>query len=475
MDMNHMTATRTRSIGAHGVWYAILVACWGISGPARGIAAVAGQTAPPGFGNAVVYDLKETSAFDLPDAVRFFFIMGRSTICRQEPNEQVRRYPKFKSSQPLYGSLRVGTPYGSRDPGLCYQYAIDESGGTGRGYDRLYVDTDLNGDLTDDDPAQRRRDVPGNLYPPANALKMSVCFDGVRIRVDPKGEAERRLEVMPHLRLFRGGGDRIYVSFIPAKVRTGLVQLGPEKFQAFLGHDRSLPGWLDYPTTSLHFLPADRPELRTASWVGGRMLSSTHRYGDVFYRFSATPEGDQLFVRQYQGPLGTFEIRAGTRDIADLSASGSLALPDTIVALTEDLDSGGAKAVRSCRLPVGDYSPYVLDVTYGRLKFSVTRNYHDDGRPRARILDPRGPGTIRIRADKPFVLDFSGRPQILFAAPARDQRVKRGDVLDVKAVLIDPALEIMFRQISHEKTLDPTVVIRRANGAVVAEGVMPFG
>jgi hypothetical protein len=33
----------------------------------------------------------------------------------------------------------------------------------------------------------------------------------------------------------------------------------------------------------------------------------------------------------------------------------------------------------------------------------------------------------------------------------------------------------MFRQISCEKTLDPTVVIRRANGEVLAEGVMPFG
>ena len=66
----------------------------------------------------------------------------------------------------------------------------------------------------------------------------------------------------------------------------------------------------------------------------------------------------------------------------------------------------------------------------------------------------------------------------------------------VKAVLIDPELDIMIRRlddtarkqkkeyatpngqkrtIERNKSLDPKVVITRADGEKVAEGVMPFG
>jgi hypothetical protein len=475
MNVNRTGVTRNRWASACGGLCTMLMACVEIGGSARASAAVAEPTAPPGYGNAVAYDLKETSAFDLPPSVRIFFVMGHPTVCQREPNEQVRRYPEFKSSQPLYGSLRVGVPYGSRDPGLCHQYAVDESGGTGRGYDRLYLDVNLNGDLTDDGPGQRPRSAPEGLYPAPNFLKASACFDPLRIRIDPKNNAPR-IEIMPYLYMLRGIEDRVSVAFIPTKVRVSLLRLGHEEFQAFLGYDRSLAGGLDHPSTPLHFIHADRPNGVPGSWTGGRTLASTHRQGDVFYRLSAAPEGDKLFVRQYEGPLGTFEIQAGGRDITDFSISGSVADRDTTVAFAEDLGSGSVTPVRSCRLPVGDYNPYVLDVAYGQLTFSVARNTHEDGQPRARILDPRNTGTIRIRADKPFVLDFSGKPQVLFASPARDHRVKLGDTLDVKAVLIDPARDFMFSLISYEKkTLNPTVAIKRASGAMVAEGVMPFG
>ena len=39
-----------------------------------------------------------------------------------------------------------------------------------------------------------------------------------------------------------------------------------------------------------------------------------------------------------------------------------------------------------------------------------------------------------------FVLDFSNQPEVLFASPAKDLRVKPGDTLEVKAVLVDPKL-----------------------------------
>ena len=86
------------------------------------------------------------------------------------------------------------------------------------------------------------------------------------------------------------------------------------------------------------------------------------------------------------------------------------------------------------------------------------------------------------------MLDFSNKPDVMFASPAKDQRVKAGDELQVKAVLVDPKLDFMIRGLEDTTrpkatpesrgrnfSLDPKVLITRANGEKVAEGVMPFG
>ncbi len=117
----------------------------------------------------------------------------------------------------------------------------------------------------------------------------------------------------------------------------------------------------------------------------------------------------------------------------------------------------------------------MLNITYDTLQCMVLRNIHADGMPRGRSQEGPPVYAIRIRADKPFVLDFSGKPEVLFASPSKSHRVARGGQLDVKAVLIDPSLDIMFRSIRQSGQLNPKVVIKRAGGAIVAEGVMPFG
>ncbi len=91
------------------------------------------------------------------------------------------------------------------------------------------------------------------------------------------------------------------------------------------------------------------------------------------------------------------------------------------------------------------------------------------------------------------MLDFAAKPDVMFASPAKDQRLKLGEELQVKAVLVDPVLDFMIRNLDdstrkqtkdtngkalgYERnlSLDPIVLITRANGEKVAEGVMPFG
>jgi hypothetical protein len=259
------------------------------------------------------------------------------------------------------------------------------------------------------------------------------------------------------------------------QVCEGMIQIGDTRCRVFLGHRGSGTAQFDLPTTALYVLPANRPIRFLPSWIGGEQLSNTYRHGDGFYRFSATAAGDKLFVRRYEGPLGTLQLGTGGRKASEVSMVGSVAAPDTAVLVSDEREAGGPLPVRSCRLPVGDYYPGFLSITYDRLQFGILRNYYADGQRLAQIANRSQPGTLRIRADQPFVLDFSGKPQVLFALPAKNHRVKLGAELLVKGVLIDPALDVMFRYVREDRQLDPKVVIRRANGEIVAQGVMPFG
>ena len=212
-----------------------------------------------------------------------------------------------------------------------------------------------------------------------------------------------------------------------------------------------------------------------------------------FFRFSAGPDGE-LTVRPYAGDLGTFEIGPGTRKLTNTSFSltGSFEARDWAVAAGGDIKDGRPTEASRCQVPVGDYLPEFLTLQFGRLRIQLSQNYHSEGKRQNRDGRPNVYG-ITIRKDQPFVLDFSSRPDVMFTSPTNSQRVKAGDTLMVMAVLVDPKLDIMIRRLedtSHKQTkdaegkplgyernlsLDPKVIITRANGEKVAEGVMPFG
>jgi len=438
------------------------------------------------------FDLEEISAFEVPKSVRHSFVMGQRATYGEDPNEEVRTYPSFASDKPLYGTVVFGAAYGKPEEGLSYAFALDESGGTGQGYDRLYFDTNRNADLTDDPPHKPLKNVPEGASLSYSSITTQVVFDFFRVGIDPNDSADRRLEVMPRLLMFDSGYG--YLSFVSTKARKGRIEVGGQSFCAVLGHAYIIAGWFDHPATALHILPVDESD-RAPSWWGGEQLTGMHKRGDTYYRFSATPSGDKLIVQPYDGPLGTFEIGPGGRDIKVMSAQGSLQAEKTAVALSAELGQDHAQSVRSCRLPVGDYLPSYMTITYGRLTISMSHNYHLDGKPRDTATRKLVYG-IRIREDEPFVFDFSNKPAVMFASPAQGHRIKLGEELKVLAVLTDPVLDIMIRRLSdtsrkqdkefklpdgtprtykQDLSLDPKVTIARADGEVIAEGVLPFG
>ena len=269
------------------------------------------------------------------------------------------------------------------------------------------------------------------------------------------------------------------------RVRRGEIELDGTRYDVFLG---------PHPRTEFCLIPKSNPQ-DYPRWLGGDNLKAMHAIGGKYYSFATTPAGNKLLVRPYEGNFGTFEVGAGERDIQEIKMQGSLSSENTTVAVGGNLEDGQSKPAKSCRLPVGDYLPYYLTLTFGRLRITVSNNYYTDGQDRRPSNRPPIYG-IKIREDNSYVFDFSNKPEVIFASPAKDHRVKLGRELKVEAVLIDPELDIMIRRlydttrkqkreyttsngqkrtIEIDKSLEPKVLITRADGETVAEGVMPFG
>ena len=67
--------------------------------------------------------------------------------------------PAYRSTKPLYAKL-VLDEGGTK----VLTLAFDESAGTGKGYDTLYADINVNGNLTDDKPMRGNRSGPRGLF-----------------------------------------------------------------------------------------------------------------------------------------------------------------------------------------------------------------------------------------------------------------------------------------------------------------------
>jgi len=436
---------------------------------------------PAAGADDLIFDLEEVSACELFEQIPTF-ALGQQATCTRRPDPNVRAYPALKSDKPVYGSVQFGSYDEARNPALLYHFVADESGGSGTGYDRLYLDLNGDKDLSNDTPVLPKNDWPAQLRLRYTSIERDVLFDRLGIPL-PFGPAGRRpLEVVPRLLLLKGGSAML--SFVPTKARRGHIEIAGRQYDVFLGQTQPVCGWFDHPETSFHLVPRTGSSVQSTSTTMTTLMWM-RRLGETFYRFAATPAGDKLFVRPYDGPLGDFEIGGPKFQTTALTAGGHLQSRDTIIPVN------GPK----CRLPVGDYSLAYLTVAHQGLTFAIQQNIHGDGAFRGKLYhQPAYP--IPIREGTCFVLDFSHSPQIVFACPSRDHRARVGENLFVEAVLADPALDFVVCNLSYtppqpaagpaeppahtraqtrNTTLPPQVTISRANGEVVARGVMGYG
>jgi hypothetical protein len=267
-------------------------------------------------------------------------------------------------------------------------------------------------------------------------------------------------------------------------LRLGKITCANRKFKILLGKN-----------PKQQFCLYDVEKQYAPYWWGSWNLHSKHKIDDKFYEFMIYDEGKKLAVRPYAGKLGILKIGKGGRDLDKAEFKGSLR-SDGFSVPVGNIEEHWPKPAAECTIPVGDYTPSIIGVTYDNLKISVSDNYFSNaqGQPKGKKNTVYG---ITIRQNKPYVLDFSNKPVIIFDQPKPDKtRFKAGEKIKFAAVLVDPKLDIMIRGLddttieiektykvsggktsTHKvpKSLDPKIVITQPDGKIVAEGTMPFG
>ncbi len=231
-------------------------------------------------------------------------------------------------------------------------------------------------------------------------------------------------------------------------------------------------------------------------WWGSWSLNSYHKIGDEFFEFMLIEDGTKIAARPYKGPLGTIMAGKGGRELEKVVFKGSVHQQGQVAAPIGIIKERFTEAVGECQIPVGNYTSYIMHITYDNLDICISNNYHTNAQGQSGGKDVVY--GIQVREDKPYVLDFSNEPMVIFDQPPMSQTsFSRGDEINFAAVLIDPKLDIMIRGLDDtsvkvdkeykdangkviqtvkvNKSLDPNVVIARADGEVIAEGVMPFG
>jgi hypothetical protein len=108
------------------------------------------------------------------------------------PREVLAKEPEYKSDKPVYLTLELGNAKDRFVTGV-----LDESGGTGTGYETLILDANHNHDLTDDTPMKAS---PGKQR---NPRELMLRFGPLPVTVRYHDGTERALKVSLSLRGYR--------------------------------------------------------------------------------------------------------------------------------------------------------------------------------------------------------------------------------------------------------------------------------
>ncbi|MCP4644632.1 MAG: hypothetical protein GY851_29585 [bacterium] len=278
---------------------------------------------------AQVFPLKPVRTTDPAIDLR----MSGSSV-NPRPHVPLRNEPEYRSLSPQYGrfSLRI--------PDREYDWAIDESKGSGTGYNRIRIDTDGDHDLGDEVWAVAEEVRDGRAILPLVGLKAGSGVDEYVYYVAPELNEEYgipRIRSAYHMQGTVAFGEREY---LVALFDDNLTSTYNDPFVVESETPPIVGG--DVLVIDLDgdgkFAKRD-PMTREAFPFGTYLLVD----GDVF-KMQAPSSGRELRVRPYEGTLGRVHVQSTREFVLDLLS------PEGGLRLTSDS--------RDVRVPAGTYVVY---------------------------------------------------------------------------------------------------------------------
>jgi hypothetical protein len=93
--------------------------------------------------NSATFEMKDVPILDVDNGRRLGY--GVNVQCTSEPSSSVKYYPVFKSSNPFFGSIRLGMSASDTNSGALYHFAFDET--AANEFYVFYIDRDRDQSL----------------------------------------------------------------------------------------------------------------------------------------------------------------------------------------------------------------------------------------------------------------------------------------------------------------------------------------
>lgn len=422
--------------------------------------------------SAAEFKLEPFSVLEYEGPLAFRLRMGQPVMIENHaPSPEVRAYPPLESEKPMYAqAVFGGHPFGDAS-GDTFHFVLDESGGTGSGYDRLVFDQNGDLDLTNDPIIRKDTDPPASLGGMDGFPGAQVVFDAFEVVLNADKGQVRRQRVIPQ---YQGFQDQHILFFMAPMGRKGKVRIGSQEFACLLTQDVIFGG---FDSSWISCYLDDKSQ-------GLDVLGCWPYIDGAFHIRSVDRAGTRLTVRPYTGALGSFTMGAPAGISGDITAGmGWIMGEDRIIDLKKCPKQGS-----EVQVPVGDYRPIQLAVDHQQKRITLGMRAPDPSMEKI-----TAPASVKVRETGAVAFRFPRFNNVQFKWAKSRTRFKPGDEIKVEASignletnLFLIGLEDMTKKEQTLKlpdgtdyvryaSIDPRIVITNAKGERVAQGKMPFG
>jgi len=415
------------------------------------------------------YEL-QYKVFDLRKDV--VYTQGQSLRASTQPEEKLSGEPKYRSKKPIYLVATFGSNADSK-----YTIVLDESKGTGRGYDVLYIDSNNNENLTDDRKIAGRVRQQGRNYTSGNFGPIEVMIDYGDRTVPYYFSAEYYFYDNQRMRL--GGRDGKYINNMNVRLQTS----GYYTSVVNLGDSQNRIAVIDYNGNGIfneYFKPRSDirgPEQRMSA-IGDQILIDPNGNG----RFERGNTGNKELY-----PYAKYVRINGTWYSLDIAAHGSsidvqmpdlkfgtIKIPNKIGSCSFQLSTPNGilkfeETGMETKVPIGNYQLY-SHIT--RLNdSSVDWRYEATGTTSGKQFQVSEGNVIELTFGDPIRVNVN-----YYNRSGRSSKPRAGDTIELSLSLSGQGGEVYTNvQKGRGRPPAPTFVVINEAGKNVAKGAFEYG